>query len=131
MSNHPTPRMGNRPDDPAYALLTDGFKSQPKVYRDGCYICQDMEYARMGLPLCTGCCVCSAKAGATAGHIPADDDQCEDCGHQACTRCGGLPAQAEPICTCNTPCCEADVGIGIMTCGSQHCLTHGSNYDER
>src|SRR2546423_730958 len=24
-------------------------------------------------------------------------------------------------CTCRTPCCEVDVGVGIITCGSQHC----------
>jgi hypothetical protein len=28
-------------------------------------------------------------------------------------------------CTCNSPCCEADVGVGIITCGSQHCPKHG------
>jgi hypothetical protein len=28
-------------------------------------------------------------------------------------------------CTCNSPCCEADVGVGIITCGEQHCPKHG------
>jgi hypothetical protein len=29
-------------------------------------------------------------------------------------------------CTCSTPCCEVDVGVGPwMTCGSQHCKVHG------
>lgn len=28
-------------------------------------------------------------------------------------------------CTCATPCCEADIGIGVINCGSQHCLVHG------
>lgn len=32
---------------------------------------------------------------------------------------------AEDECTCATPCCEADVGIGIIDCGSQHCRVHG------
>lgn len=123
MTIHPTPRMGNRPHDPAYALLKDHLVSTPKVKRAGCYICQDMEYARMGLPLCNLCCVC--RAATTDGHIPADDTACDDCGHELCGDCLQLPAQAEPICTCDTPCCEADVGIGIVTCGSQHCPTHG------
>lgn len=30
-------------------------------------------------------------------------------------------------CTCDQPCCEADVGVGVYTCGSQHCLVHGVN----
>lgn len=125
-TNHRTPRMGNRPLDPAYALLHDSFVSTPKVKRDGCYICADMEYARMGLPLCTPCCNC--RANGSDGHIPADDNLCDDCGHEACQACGLLPAQAEPICTCATPCCEVDVGIGyVMTCGSQHCPTHGNS----
>ncbi len=124
-SNHPTPRMGNRPHDPAYGLLSDSFKSTPKVKRNGCYICADMEFARMGLPLCNGCCKCSAKQGTTAGHIAADDGQCDDCGHDLCEACCKLPAQSDEICTCDTPCCEADVGVGIITCGSQHCPTHG------
>ena len=28
-------------------------------------------------------------------------------------------------CTCDTPCCEVDVGVGIINCGSQHCAIHG------
>lgn len=28
-------------------------------------------------------------------------------------------------CTCATPCCEADVGVGVINCGSQHCPVHG------
>lgn len=122
---HKTPRMHNRPDDPAYFLLKDEAVSKPRVHRDGCYICEDMEFARMGLPLCTSCCICSAKAGKTAGHIPADDNECDDCGHEACQQCSAVPAQTE-ICTCATPCCEVDVGVGTMTCGSHHCPTHGS-----
>ena len=29
-------------------------------------------------------------------------------------------------CSCSNPCCEADVGVGVITCGSQHCLVHGA-----
>lgn len=28
-------------------------------------------------------------------------------------------------CTCDRPCCEADIGVGVITCGSQHCWVHG------
>lgn len=122
--SHATPRMGNRPQDPAYALLHDEFVTTPRVFRAGCYICQDMEFARMGLPLCSPCCQC--RATGTDGHIPADDGECEDCGHEQCEQCFELPAQEAPICTCDTPCCEVDVGLPVlMTCGSAHCPTHG------
>lgn len=124
ISNHPTPRLGNNPADPAFWMLLDGVQSAPKVKRDGCYICGDMEYARMGLPLCDPCCQC--RANGSDGHIAADDDQCDDCGHERCADCVALPAQDEPICTCATPCCEVDVGVGVpITCGAQHCPTHG------
>ena len=63
-----------RSDDPAYHLLTDGFTSEPTVYKAGCYICEDPEFAQMGLPLCYSC----AKCG---GHVPADDNVCSDCEH--------------------------------------------------
>lgn len=122
-SKHLTPRMGNRPQDPAYFLLTDDFKTTPKVHRSGCYICRDMEYARMGLPLCNPCCACAAKGA--VGHIPADDQQCDDCEHELCTQCYEVEPM-DSICTCDTPCCEVDVEVGIITCGSQHCPTHGT-----
>lgn len=32
-----------------------------------------------------------------------------------------------PECTCSSPCCEVDVGIGIIDCDSQHCAIHGLN----
>ena len=32
-------------------------------------------------------------------------------------------------CTCDQPCCEADVGVGIITCGTQHCPEHGCIVD--
>lgn len=28
-------------------------------------------------------------------------------------------------CTCDNPCCEADIGVGVINCGSQHCTIHG------
>jgi hypothetical protein len=62
------------PSDPAYSLMTDSFTSTPAIHREGCYICEDPEYAQMGLPLCRLCPKCS-------GHVPADDDTCDDCGH--------------------------------------------------
>lgn len=119
---HRTPRLSS--NDPAYKLLKDNFVSVPKVYRESCYICRDMEFARLGMPLCNLCCNCSANG--MEGHIAADDGQCDDCGHALCKECVNLPPQKDKICTCNSPCCEADVGVGIITCGSQHCPTHGS-----
>ena len=122
MTGHSTPRMGNMPHDPAYELLTDEFRTTPRVYRDGCYICRDMEYARMGLPLCSQCCVCSDRDPAV--HIAADEGECDDCGHEACEECLMAPGQ-QGICTCGSPCCEVDIGVGVMTCTSQHCPSHG------
>jgi hypothetical protein len=115
--------MGNRPHDPAYDLLRDDYRSTPVVHRRTCYICIDMEFARMGLPLCSPCCQCAAKGN--AGHIPADNPECDDCEHEQCEECVKVKPE-ENICTCDTPCCEADVGVGIITCGSSHCPTHGS-----
>lgn len=60
--------------DPAYHLLHDGVESTPVTHSDECYICNDPEYARMGLPLCRKCPECG-------GHIPADDVICDDCGY--------------------------------------------------
>jgi hypothetical protein len=68
-----------QPDDPAYMLLKDGHTSTPKVYRSGCYICEDPEFAQMGLPLCHPCPACQ-EAGRGDGHIAADDIVCDDCG---------------------------------------------------
>lgn len=30
-------------------------------------------------------------------------------------------------CTCDNPCCEADIGVGVINCGSQHCRVHGTD----
>lgn len=63
-----------QPDDPAMVLLSDpNVFSTPKVHRRGCYICEDPEFAAMGLPLCRPCPECG-------GHIAADDEVCDDCG---------------------------------------------------
>lgn len=48
-------------------------KSTPQIYREGCYICRDPDFAAMGLPLCYRCRNCE-------GHVPADDEVCDDCG---------------------------------------------------
>lgn len=66
-----------QPDDPAYSLLHDSYTSESKVYRKGCYICEDPEFAQMGLPLCRPCPKCG-------GHIAADDGECDDCHHIEC-----------------------------------------------
>lgn len=72
-------KIGNtvtQPDDPAYTLLQDDFTTTPieGLYRKSCYICNDPEYAQMGLPLCYPCPKCG-------GHVPADDSVCTDCYH--------------------------------------------------
>lgn len=121
---HSTPRMHQRPDDPAYFLLDNAPTTTQRVHRKRCYICEDREFARMGLPLCSPCCQCVAKG--KIGHIPADNDHCDDCEHVVCKECMKLPPQGE-ICTCDTPCCEANIGVGVINCGSQHCPTHGSS----
>lgn len=59
-------------DDPAYFLL-NGPHSRPTIFKQGCYICEDIEFALMGLPLCRKCEHCG-------GHIAADDVRCDDCG---------------------------------------------------
>lgn len=82
-----------KPSDPAYWMLGDDHATTPEVHRDGCYICTDPEYAAMGLPLCKPCPRCTAEYKAenpaeiqanvnvTRGHIPADDEECDDCGY--------------------------------------------------
>ena len=62
-----------RPGDPASRMLFDGVETTPIIHRQGCYICEDPEFARMGLPLCRKCPECG-------GHITADDSVCDDCG---------------------------------------------------
>ena len=69
------------PADPAYWMLEEGRKdpskrSTPTVCKAGCYICDDPEFAMMGLPLCFPC-------GKCGGHIAADDCVCDACGRDA------------------------------------------------
>lgn len=59
--------------DPTYWMLKDGKTTTPTVHKDGCYICEDPEFAQMGLPLCYPCAKCK-------GHVAADDTYCDDCG---------------------------------------------------
>lgn len=66
------------PSDPAFFMLLDGHTSTPVVHRDGCYICEDPEFAQMGMPLCSACPAC-LRAGRGMGHIAADDTTCDEC----------------------------------------------------
>lgn len=50
------------------------------IYKKGCYICEDPEFALMGLPLCQPCSKCVAD-GKGQGHVAADDSVCSECGH--------------------------------------------------
>jgi hypothetical protein len=70
--------VASKPNDPAFVLLLDGKTSTPVVHLDGCYICEDPEFAAMGLPLCFKCPACARK-GRGLGHIAADDDTCDEC----------------------------------------------------
>jgi hypothetical protein len=45
----------------------------PRFFKAGCYICEDIEFALMGLPLCYPCKYCQ-------GHVAADDTICDECG---------------------------------------------------
>lgn len=67
-------------NDPARWMLDDDFTTTPTVHEAGCYICEDPEFAQMGLPLCRPCPYCSMKQdGKEAGHVPADDTVCTVC----------------------------------------------------
>ena len=67
------------PDDPARRLLEHDEhgnrvdQSFSTVYLKGCYICEDPEFAQLGLPLCYPCRLCG-------GHCAADDCVCDVCG---------------------------------------------------
>ena len=73
--------MAARPQDPAFWMLLDGHTSTPVVYRAGCYICDDAEFAQMGMSLCRACPEC-IRAERGFGHVPADDGACDECGEQ-------------------------------------------------
>lgn len=82
-----------RSDDPAAWMLTRGIQEEfaialgadipederwvttSDVYNERCYICNDREFALMGLPLCYACVVEGCGA-----HVPADDVTCDN-GH--------------------------------------------------
>lgn len=63
--------------DPAAWMLDNPKipRTPQTVYRAGCYICEDDEFARMGMPLCKPCPKCEG------GHIAADDTVCDKCGY--------------------------------------------------
>lgn len=65
-------------NDPAYFMLDNPNipRTPVTVFREGCYICEDDEFARMGLPLCYPCTKCK-------GHVAADDTLCDDCGYDS------------------------------------------------
>ena len=65
-----------KPDDPCQFLLQNpNIYTIPVFNRKGCYICEDPEFAEMGLPLCYKCMFCE-------GHVPADSNACSDCGKE-------------------------------------------------
>lgn len=61
------------------ALYNDGYTSSTTVHDSSCYICNDPDFARMGLPLCRECDKCKEE-GRGLGHVPADDVECSVCG---------------------------------------------------
>lgn len=61
------------PDDPASVLFKIATPTVLTVYKRTCYICNDPEFAAMGMSVCTACEGCG-------GHIAADDVTCDDCG---------------------------------------------------
>ena len=76
-----------KPSDPAYWMLSSPHTSTPTVFRKGCYICEDPEFAQMGMPLCKPC----QEAGRGDGHSAADNPICDDCGHECHPECGCYP----------------------------------------
>ena len=74
-------KLATQDADPAAWMLHDGKTSTPVVFRAGCYICEDPEFAQMGLPLCRKCPEC-VRQGRGPGHIPADGGKCDECGHE-------------------------------------------------
>jgi hypothetical protein len=80
-SEHGVPITVTQPHDLAFKLLTDGYTTTPKVHEDSCYICEDPEFAQMGLPLCRPCPKCTTDEKDPKGHVPADDTTCTTCGY--------------------------------------------------
>lgn len=86
-------KLGTQDTDPAAWMLHDGKTSTPVVFRSGCYICEDPEFAQMGLPLCRKCPEC-VRQGRGPGHIAADETACDECGYEDCP--GDYPSP-EPV----------------------------------
>lgn len=81
ISEHGIPITVTQSNDPAFALLQDDFTTSTSAEHDNsCYICEDPEFAQMGLPLCRPCARC--RAGGRQGHVPADDSVCTICGYE-------------------------------------------------
>jgi hypothetical protein len=87
-------------NDPAYWMLQNGIQEEfaqasarakgeeipeskwvtsTTVYNERCYICNDREFALMGLPLCKPC-VAEVDGVECGAHVPADDVECDN-GH--------------------------------------------------
>jgi hypothetical protein len=79
-----------KPTDPAYWMLLDEYTTTPTIFKKGCYICEDPEFAQMGLPLCYPCKACG-------GHVAADDPVCDDCEHECHPNCGHYDAVEQVV----------------------------------
>jgi len=71
-------RSKMRPTSPCGALeaLPLSERQRPTVYDPDCYICNDPDYVRYGLPLCYPCPRCGS-------HVAADETTCKKCGWSA------------------------------------------------
>jgi hypothetical protein len=107
--------VAHRPHDPAFTLLLDGKHSVPRVHRRGCYICEDPEFAAMGMPLCMPCARCG-------GHIPADDESCDDCGWSA------NPHHQDPTCGLD-PASYDELQFGDYETSEPYLVVTGTRYD--
>ena len=62
------------PSDPLDFLRDNViWTPEPNVWNDDCFICNDPDFARLGLPLCKECSICGA-------HTAADCFTCDN-GH--------------------------------------------------
>ena len=78
---HYSPLTGDKlTQGEAWLFENPSIGSHPdrSIYRSSCYICNDPDYAQMGMPLCSACEVCKV------GHIAADDSVCDNCGYDIC-----------------------------------------------
>lgn len=77
-----SPLTGDRLTHGEATLWLDGYTSKSDAeHDDECYICNDPDFAQMGLPLCRKCDQCSKRGEPLRpGHIPADDSTCTVCG---------------------------------------------------